>query len=98
MKFPYDDPQMTFHGTAGVLRRFDDGHREMALFHGAQIGDDQLTLAVSDPDLGVSAAYTKLDALAGQSDGGGTLTLTFKGASPLPPPPSSWTARASPPR
>ena len=77
-----DSPEMTFHGTAGVLRRFGDGHREMALFHGSQIGDDQLTLSVNHSDMGVSAVYTKLDAITGQSLGGGALTLTFQSVPP----------------
>ena len=77
-----DSAQVTFHGTAGVLRRFHDGHRALALFHGSQIGDDQLTLSVSDPNQGVSAVYTASDTIAGQSLGAGTLTLTFHSAPP----------------
>lgn len=71
-----------FQGTAGVIRQRRNHQTELALFHGTQIGNHEVTLAVNDPDLGVSAAYTKPSELAGECFGrkGGLLTLKTPGA------------------
>ena len=51
----YDANGIRFEGTAGMIRRRIDGTRELGLFHGSQIGDDGLSLAVDNPGLGISA-------------------------------------------
>ncbi|WP_435175212.1 hypothetical protein [Actinacidiphila sp. bgisy145] len=48
---------LRFEGTAGVIRLFDDGRRELALFHGTAVGTADVLLTTADRDLGISLAY-----------------------------------------
>jgi len=48
---------LRFHGTAGVIRLFDDGRRELVLFHGTAVGTADVLLTTTDRDLGISLAY-----------------------------------------
>ena len=70
-----------FQGTAGVIRLRKSHQTELALFHGIKIGASQVILSVDNPDLGVSAAYSRPDEIAGVCFGrnGGTLTLETPG-------------------
>jgi len=61
----YDTPELTFHGTAGLVRRRTDGTTELALFHGSCVGSGDIVLRVSDPETGVSLVYGTLPDLKG---------------------------------
>jgi hypothetical protein len=72
---------MVFQGTAGVIRNLKNHQTQLALFHGATIGNRDVSLSVNDTDLGVSAAYTDPAHLTGVCFGrnGGLLTLKTSG-------------------
>lgn len=53
----FADDGLRFRGTAGLIRRFDDGRTELALFHGSEIGTEDVLLTTDDPDLGISLVY-----------------------------------------
>lgn len=53
----YAERGLRFSGTAGAIRLFDDGLRELALFHGSAVGTEDVVLTTEDPDLGISLAY-----------------------------------------
>ncbi|MDB5084006.1 MAG: hypothetical protein JWN30_892, partial [Bacilli bacterium] len=74
-----DSDGIRFSGTAGVVRHKKDGRHQLALFHGTRIGTEHITLCVDDPDLGISAEYSDVNELSGDSFGRkeGTLTLVF---------------------
>ncbi|HUW30091.1 MAG TPA: fibronectin type III domain-containing protein [Planctomycetota bacterium] len=67
-----------FTGTAGIIRKKKDARTELAIFHGTQIAAAGLTLAVDNPDLGISAAFADPAEAAGTyfSRTGGQLTIT----------------------
>ncbi|MFE4415412.1 hypothetical protein [Streptomyces sp. NPDC056821] len=48
---------LRFSGTAGTIRLFHDGLRELALFHGNAVGTPDLLLTTEDEDLGISLRY-----------------------------------------
>ena len=81
--FTVADDYCEFSGRAGVIRRLAGGRTELALFHGASIGlVDLIQLDVDNPDLGISAAFSKPEEAAGRffSRRGGTLSLTLNHA------------------
>ena len=77
--FDYAGQGLAFAGRAGLIRQKKDGRTEFALFHGSLIGTDALKVSVDNPDLGISASFSKPDEVEGTffSRKGGTLTLAF---------------------
>jgi hypothetical protein len=75
----FDEDGLRFTGTAGVIRAFADGRRELALFHGTAIGTADVLLTTGDRDLGISLAYRDPRRIEGTyaapSDTGITLLL-----------------------
>ena len=78
----WNDGGMSFDGTAGVIRNRKNHQTELALFHGKEIGNREVSLSVDDPEFGVSVAYAQPTELNGTCFGrnGGTLTLKAPGA------------------
>ncbi|MFF7196285.1 hypothetical protein ACFZAM_21635 [Streptomyces sp. NPDC008079] len=70
---------LRFTGTAGTIRLFDSGRRELTLFHGSAIGTADVLLTTDDRDLGISLGYLHPTELRGtydaQTDTGITLRL-----------------------
>jgi hypothetical protein len=61
----YDESDITFAGTAGVVRKVKDGY-EFALFHGTQIGVPGIAFSTTDSDLGIGGAMIAGQAPAGE--------------------------------
>lgn len=81
----YSKQGMVFDGTAGVIRNRADGNVEMALFHGAKIGNKDLVVTVSDPKLGFGLSYAKTPReIQGTYFGrdGGTVKLEWPAGAP----------------
>lgn len=55
--FAEDEYGLWFRGTAGTIRVFDDGERQLVLFHGTGIGTRDLSMTTEDPDIGLSLRY-----------------------------------------
>ncbi|MFJ1548552.1 hypothetical protein [Streptomyces sp. NPDC088246] len=53
----FADQGLRFSGTAGTIRLFDDGLRQLTLFHGSAVGTSDLLLTTGDDDLGISLRY-----------------------------------------
>ncbi|WP_328460642.1 fibronectin type III domain-containing protein [Streptomyces sp. NBC_00448] len=68
---------LRFTGTAGVIRLFDDGGRELALFHGSAVGTADVLLTTEDPDLGISLRYRDPRELRGSYDAPGDSAVTL---------------------
>jgi hypothetical protein len=79
--FDVNEPGRIFSGRAGVIRKLKDGRCELALFHGTAIGNDQLKLAVDNPNLGISAMFKTPTEASGVffSRTGGHLTVSASG-------------------
>jgi len=77
----YADTKISFTGRAGVIRQRKNGQTEMSLFHGTHIGAKDVTITVDNPELGISATFTKPTELAGTffSRTGGMLVLKTPG-------------------
>ena len=77
----YTDGKMSFAGKAGVIRHRLNGDTEVSLFHGRQIGSEGVSLAVDNPELGISASWSAPTELSGVffSRAGGLLTLKAGG-------------------
>ncbi len=77
--FTCNEDGVVFSGRAGVIRKNQSGQTELNLFHGTRIGTEKLTLLVDNPNLGISAIFTKPEEAAGTffSRKGGNLTLTL---------------------
>ncbi len=61
----FSDGQKSFSGKAGIIRFGKDGETELALFHGSEIGAHGVTLAVDNPDTGISARFQNPNELSG---------------------------------
>ncbi|MGW3510065.1 hypothetical protein [Streptomyces sp. NPDC000994] len=70
---------LRFSGTAGTIRLFDDGLRQLTLFHGRAVGTSDVLLTTGDDDLGISLGYRSPGQLQGSyyapSDSSVTLQL-----------------------
>jgi hypothetical protein len=82
----YDSPTARFTGTAGMIRRHQNGQRDLALFTGSRIGTDGLTVETEAAELAVGISFSKPQELTGIVNGrtGGKLRLIFE----TPPPDS----------
>ncbi|MFJ1696966.1 hypothetical protein ACIOHC_17805 [Streptomyces sp. NPDC088252] len=48
---------LRFSGTAGTIRLFDDGLRQLTLFHGSAVGTSELVLTTEDDELAIGLSY-----------------------------------------
>ncbi|SEG53160.1 hypothetical protein SAMN05216223_10645 [Actinacidiphila yanglinensis] len=71
------DDGLRFTGTAGAIRLFDDGRRELTLFHGSAVGTADVLLTTEDPDLGISLGYRDPGAISGVYDAPGDSAVTL---------------------
>ena len=79
-----NENQLVFEGTAGLIRQREAGKQEWVMFHGTKIGNDRLTLDVSDTDVGVSAVYTSDSHLNGEFDCSSGATICFRWKNEIP--------------
>jgi hypothetical protein len=82
----HDSPIARFTGTAGMIRRHQDGRRDLALFIGNRIGADGLTVETEAGEMAVGLTFVRTHEVAGIVNGrtGGKLRLIFG----VPPPDS----------
>jgi hypothetical protein len=79
----YAEGGVSFSGKAGIVRR-RGGRTEMAIFNGAKIEAAGLRLAVSNPELGISATFEQPGEVRGltYAEQPGVLTIAWAGARP----------------
>lgn len=84
LPFSLEESGKIFSGRAGVIREFKDGRKELTLFKGEKIGNQDIVLEVGNLALGVSGAYKTTSDVSGQyySYAGGKLSITLPNGLP----------------